>query len=80
MLRCQLFLPVLIYRTYFSQGTAIRDRIQESLRGQKDYNSGSDDEGDFDDDDDDEDDDDEEYYYDDGDVNDEEKFYDSDAK
>ncbi|KAH6755372.1 phosphorylcholine cytidylyltransferase [Perilla frutescens var. hirtella] len=55
-------------------GTAIRDRIQESLRGQPsdDYKSGSDDEDDYEDDD--------EYYYDDEDFTGEEEYYESDAK
>ncbi|XP_057786516.1 choline-phosphate cytidylyltransferase 2-like [Salvia miltiorrhiza] len=57
-------------------GTAIRDRIQESLRGQpaKDYNTSSEEEDEYGDDDDDE------YYYDDEDLNDEEEYYETDLK
>ncbi|KAL1567588.1 T-complex protein 1 subunit beta, variant 2 [Salvia divinorum] len=57
-------------------GTAIRDRIQESLRGQPalEYQTSSEEE------DDDDYGDDDEYYYDDGDLNDEEEYYESDLK
>lgn len=64
----------LIFGTSFSQGTAIRDRIQESLRGQpaEDYKTSSGEEDDYGDDD--------EYYYDNEDLNAEEEYYETDVK
>ncbi|XP_042037511.1 choline-phosphate cytidylyltransferase 2-like [Salvia splendens] len=55
-------------------GTAIRDRIQESLRGQPalEYETSEEEEDDIYGDD--------EYYYDGGDLNDEEEYYESDLK
>ena len=68
-------LQFLIFWTSSSQGTAIRDRIQESLRGQPavEYETSSAEEDDVYGDGD-------EYYYDGGDLNDEEEYYESDLK
>lgn len=69
----------------FSQGTAIRDRIQESLRGQQDKallpngHETSSDNDDMDYEEEDDDDDEDVYYYDDEDFNDDE-YYDSDGR